>query len=48
MYQIETRYLDDPAISDAVVAQHRTLWMNTPTSGGTAIDASGNIYLSDV
>jgi sugar lactone lactonase YvrE len=23
-------------------------WFDTPTTGGTAIDASGNIYISDV
>lgn len=48
MYRIETRYLDDPSIPATVVAQHRTLWVNTPTTGGTVIDAAGNLYLSDV
>ena len=48
MYRIETRYLDDPNISSEKLSARATLWLDTPSTGGTAIDAQGNIYLSDV
>ena len=47
MSRIATRYLDDAAMSDTERAQHVEPWFDTPTSGGTAIDADGNLYLSD-
>jgi len=31
----------------AHLAQHVEKWLDTPTSGGTAIDSEGNIYYSD-
>ncbi|MEI9999001.1 MAG: L-dopachrome tautomerase-related protein [Verrucomicrobiota bacterium] len=44
--RIETKWLDDPAIAPADVAKNvEEAWANTPTSGGTAIDAKGNIYM---
>jgi sugar lactone lactonase YvrE len=48
MYRIETRYLDDPGISAEELSRHAKLWLDTPSTGGTAMDAKGNIYLSDV
>jgi sugar lactone lactonase YvrE len=46
--RIETSYLDDPKLSPATVASHVDKdWADTPTTGGTAIDAKGTIYLSD-
>jgi sugar lactone lactonase YvrE len=45
--RIETRWLDDPNISPDVVASHVETWIETPTTGGTAIDADGRLYLSD-
>jgi sugar lactone lactonase YvrE len=46
--RIETKYLDDASLSDAELAKHvEANWVNTPTSGGTAIDAKGNIYMGD-
>lgn len=45
--RIETRYLDDASLSDAEVGQHVERFAETPSTGGTAIDASGVIYLSD-
>jgi sugar lactone lactonase YvrE len=48
MYRIETRWLNDPSIPAAEVARHAERWVDTPSTGGTAIDADGNIYLSDV
>ena len=47
MSRIETRWIDDPKISDAKRGKHVHFWANTQTTGGTAIDAEGNIYASD-
>ncbi len=44
--RIETRYLDDPATTD--LPEHVGRFYDTPTTGGTCIDAAGNIYVSDV
>lgn len=46
--RIETKYLKNPALTDRQLAAHIMKWYKTPTTGGTAIDAAGNIYLSDV
>ena len=48
LYRLETRVLDDPSIASAELARHVERWVDTPTTGGTAIDANGIIYLSDV
>ncbi|MEV6371541.1 L-dopachrome tautomerase-related protein [Micromonospora musae] len=45
--RIETRWLDDPTLDPATVAGYVEPWLDTPTTGGTAIDAAGTIYLSD-
>ncbi len=47
LYRIATRWLDDPGISDQDRVQHVALFADTPSTGGTAIDAEGNIYSSD-
>ena len=47
MYRIETRWLDDPDTTDDERRQHVALFADTPSTGGTAIDAAGNIYSSD-
>ncbi len=47
MYRIETRYLDDPAATDEERRQHVAFFADTPSTGGTAIDAAGTIYSSD-
>lgn len=47
MSVVETRLLDDPELSPAELAHHVRPFTATPTTGGTAIDASGAIYLSD-
>ena len=44
--RIETRFLDDPAQA-AELARHVQRVAATPTTGGTAIDASGTMYFSD-
>ncbi|MFI6266267.1 L-dopachrome tautomerase-related protein [Micromonospora sp. NPDC051006] len=46
--RIETRWLDDPTVAPETVAAQVEPWLDTPTTGGTAIDAAGTIYLSDV
>ena len=46
--RIETRDLDDASLSpDELAAKVQANWVDTPTSGGTAIDAGGNIYMGD-
>lgn len=46
--RVDTRYLDDPHFSAKELASHvEKNWVDTPTTGGTAIDANGTIYLSD-
>jgi sugar lactone lactonase YvrE len=47
LYRIGTQWLDDPRYSEEQVARHVEPWLDTPTTGGTAIDANGNLYLSD-
>ena len=48
MSRVATRYLDDPALPNAQLAKHITTFAKTPSTGGTAIDADGTIYASDV
>ena len=47
MYRVETQYLDDPKISSADLAKRVTYFFNSPTCGGTTIDADGNLYVAD-
>ena len=47
MARIETRYLDDATLGDAERAAHVERFADTPSTGGTAIDATGAIHLSD-
>ncbi|WP_419710607.1 SMP-30/gluconolactonase/LRE family protein [Pseudomonas sp. NFX224] len=46
--RIETRYIDDPKLAAREVEKHAEHWLDTWSTGGTAIDAAGNIYASDV
>lgn len=48
MSKIDTRLLDDPGVTDAQRAAGVQSFYNTPTTGGTAIDGEGNLYVSDV
>ena len=48
MSRVATRYLDDPSLTNAQLAKHITTFAKTPSTGGTAIDANGAIYCSDV
>jgi len=46
--RINTRWLNDATVSPKDVESHVELkWANTPTTGGTAIDSQGNIYVND-
>jgi sugar lactone lactonase YvrE len=47
MSRIETRFLDDASLPEAQLESHVEAFADTPSTGGTAIDASGTIYLSD-
>lgn len=47
MARIETRWLDDSSLSASALASHVERFAETPSTGGTAIDADGTIYLSD-
>jgi len=47
--RIATRYLNDPTLDkNDVEAKVQVAWADTPSTGGTAIDANGNIYVTDV
>ncbi|NHA04242.1 hypothetical protein G7092_10570 [Mucilaginibacter sp. HC2] len=46
--RVEMAYLNDTKLSEAQLASHVTKYYNSPTTGGTAMDTDGNIYLSDV
>ncbi|MGC4851246.1 SMP-30/gluconolactonase/LRE family protein [Micromonospora sp. DT15] len=48
MSRIATRWLDDPSVSPDELARAVERWCDTPSTGGTAIDATGTIYLSDL
>ncbi|WP_345636237.1 L-dopachrome tautomerase-related protein [Rugosimonospora acidiphila] len=48
MSRIGTRWLDDPDLPAGSLAGRVERWLDTPTTGGTAIDADGVIYLGDV
>jgi sugar lactone lactonase YvrE len=46
--RIECRYLQDISLPAAQLSARVEHWFTTPTTGGTAIDAQGNIYVSDI
>jgi hypothetical protein len=45
--RIEIKWLSEESLSPADLAIHVETWLDTPTSGGTAIDSEGNIYYGD-
>ena len=47
MSAIATQYIDDGKLTDADRSKHVRLVTNNGTAGGTAIDAKGNVYVSD-
>lgn len=48
MARIETRYLNDATLTADEVARHTQKFVETWSTGGTAIDADGNLYASDI
>lgn len=46
--RVETRYLDDPSLTAAELAAHVEPWADLPPLGGTAMDADGSLYFSDL
>lgn len=48
MWVVPTAALENPALSAADLSHAVTLFHDTPTTGGTAIDGDGNLYVSDV
>lgn len=47
LYRIETRWLDDASLTDSERARHIQRFVTTPSTGGTAMDAAGNLYVTD-
>jgi sugar lactone lactonase YvrE len=47
MFRIETRFLDDSSLDEATLSGQVERFADTPSTGGTAIDAAGTIYVSD-
>jgi sugar lactone lactonase YvrE len=47
MSRIETRWLDDATVPAGSLAERVEPWLDTPTTGGTAIDEDGVMYLGD-
>jgi sugar lactone lactonase YvrE len=48
MSRVETAYVNDPDLPAHTLTEHVQLFVDTPGTGGTAIDADGNLYLSDI
>lgn len=48
MARIETRYLNDPAVTAEQLTQELKPFADTPALSGTAIDADGNLYLNAI
>jgi sugar lactone lactonase YvrE len=46
--RVQTRYLWDESMPDAVLATHVETWFETRLVGGSAMDTLGNLYLSDI
>lgn len=47
MYRVETQYLANFNVPSAEIARHVSYFFNSPTCGGTTIDAAGNRYVAD-
>jgi sugar lactone lactonase YvrE len=46
--RIETRFLDDPSLSDAERGTHVEPWADLPPIGGSAMDGDGSLYFTDM
>ncbi|MBX8514897.1 L-dopachrome tautomerase-related protein [Pseudomonas cichorii] len=47
-HKIETRWLNDPSISEAELVKKVEFWRDLPPVGGTVMDKQGNFYFSDL
>lgn len=47
-WRVETRWLDDAALTDPQLQSHLEPWVDLPPVGGTTMDAQGNLYFSDL
>jgi sugar lactone lactonase YvrE len=47
-WALETRWLDDPSLSDQQLQGHLEPWVDLPPVGGTTMDAQGNLYFTDL
>lgn len=47
-HKIETRWLEDPSISEGELVKLVELWRDLPPVGGTVMDKEGNFYFSDL
>jgi sugar lactone lactonase YvrE len=48
LYRVEMQFLNNPELSKTELSARVKKWYDTPSTGGTAIDSQGNIYISDV
>ena len=48
MYRVATKLLDDAKLPPVALSNQVEFWYNTPSLGGTTIDAAGNLYLNDL
>jgi len=46
--RLETRFLDDPAVSPKDIASKVEPWADLPPMGGSVMDANGDLYFSDL
>lgn len=46
--RIETRFLDDAALSEAELVKQVQPWADLPPVGGTSMDKHGNLYFTDL
>lgn len=47
-HKIETRWLNDPTLSEKELAKKVEFWQDLPPVGGTVMDSKGNMYFSDL
>lgn len=48
MWKVETQYLSNEKLTEEELSSKVSLFYKTPSTGGTAIDSKGNIYVSDI
>ena len=48
LWRVETQYLNDENLTAKELSSKVSLFYKTPSTGGTAIDSKGNLYVSDI